>query len=97
MFLMRAGLEIIFVLFLIQFALKKSQAKLRILMRQTIKYARTTFQDHSFGLQVAPRVKHCLKNTKILFQGPVKSPQDQTTKKNIRLEPYTEKQQNLKK
>ena len=58
MLLMRAGFEIIFVLFLIQFALKKrnlkkSQAKLRILMRQTIKYSRATFQDHSFGLQGA--------------------------------------------
>jgi hypothetical protein len=71
--------------------LKKSHAKLRILMRQTIKYARATFKDHSFGLQVAPRFKHCLKNTKICFQGPVKCPQDQTTKKNIRLESYTEK------
>ena len=91
MLLMRAGFEIIFVLFLIQFALKKSQAKLRILMRQTIKYARTTFQDHSFGLQVAPRVKHCLKNTKILFQGPVKSPQDQTTKKILDWSPKQKK------
>ena len=71
--------------------LKKSHTKLRILMRQTIKYARAIFQDHSFGLQVATRFKHCLKNTKILFQGPVKSPQDPTTKKNIGLESYTEK------
>ena len=52
-------------------------------MRQTKKYARSTFQCHSFGLQGAPKGQTLPKKHKNIISSPVKSPQDQTAKKKF--------------